>query len=61
MMKRDVRLALWVYLAALIFELEMLWSAYDNGGFQRHHTAADLAILAVFYIAVPSCGPPLSL
>jgi hypothetical protein len=57
-MKRGIRIALWVYLAgALIFELEMLWSAYDNGGFQRHHSAADLAILALFYTAVPLLWP----
>jgi hypothetical protein len=52
------RIILWVYLAgALIFELLSLWSAYDNGGFQRHHSAHDLAILAVFYLTIPLLWP----
>jgi hypothetical protein len=52
------RIALWIYLAGvLIFELLLLWSAYDNGGFHRHHTAKDFAVLAVFYIAAPLLWP----
>jgi hypothetical protein len=52
------RIIVWVYLAGtLIFELLLLWSAYDNGGFQRHQSANDLAILAVLYLAIPLLWP----
>jgi hypothetical protein len=57
-MKRGLRVALWVYLAgAVACELLSLWVAYDNGGFQRHHTLADLAIVGSLDLATAMLWP----
>lgn len=41
------------YLAGgAICELTALWGAYDSGGFERHHTLADLAIIGAIHLAV---------
>lgn len=44
---------------AAICELLMMWDAYDNGG-QRHHTLADLAITAGFYLGMRAAVAPLT-
>lgn len=57
-MKRGLRIALWVYLAgAVACELLLLWNAYDNGGFRRHHTLADLAIVGSLDLATALLWP----
>ena len=57
-MKRRTHIILWLYLAgALICEFVLLWGAYDSGGFQRQHTAVDLAIIAGFYLAAGLLWP----
>ena len=39
----------------------LLGSAYNNSAFQRHHTTADLAIIAIQYIAMALFWPLLPL
>ena len=57
-MKRWKRITLWVYLTGVvIWGFVLLWSAYNNGAFQRHHTAFDLAILAVEYMVMSLLWP----
>ncbi len=57
-MKRWKRIALGVYLTGVvIWGFVLLWSAYNNGAFQRHHTAAKLAIIAVEYVAMALLWP----
>jgi hypothetical protein len=40
-------------------ELTLLWSAHDSGGFQRHHTLGELAILGGGYLAAALLWPVL--
>lgn len=59
-MKRWKRITLQVYLTGVvIWAVVLLWKAYDNGAFQRHHTATDLAILAVEYLVMALLWPAL--
>ena len=57
-MSRSWRITLWVYLAvAAVFELMALWSAYGGGGFERHHTLVDLAVIAAIHLAAALLWP----
>ena len=57
-MKRRTRIILWVYLVGVVIvELLLLWGAYDNGGFQRHHTLTDLAVIAGLHMAAGLLWP----
>jgi hypothetical protein len=59
-MKSWKLIALRVYLAGVvIWAFVLLGSAYNNGAFQRRHTAADLALIAVEYIAMALLWPAL--
>lgn len=61
-MKRWKRIALKVYLAGVvIWGCVLLWTAHDNGAFQRHHTPANLAMIAVEYMAMALLWPLLPL
>jgi hypothetical protein len=49
---------LWIYLIGVAMcESLLLWGAYDNGGFQRHHTLTYLMVLAGFYLAAGLLWP----
>lgn len=57
-MNRWQRITLWVYLAGgAICELMALWGAYDSGGFEHHHTLADLAIVGGIHLAAALLWP----
>lgn len=57
-MRRRLPIILWVYLVGVaIFELLLLWNAYDNGGFQRHHTLTEWAVTAGFHITFSLLWP----
>jgi hypothetical protein len=59
-MKRWKRVALWIYLiGVVVWGFVLLGSAYNNGAFQRHHSAAELAFIAVEYIAMALLWPAL--
>jgi hypothetical protein len=57
-MTRTRPFILWIYLIGVVMcESLLRWNAYDNGGFQRHHTLADLVVLAGFYLAAGLLWP----
>jgi hypothetical protein len=57
-MMRWRRIILLVYLTGgTVFELMLLWVAYDGGGFERHHTLADLAIVGGIHLALVLLWP----
>ncbi|MGB6236486.1 MAG: hypothetical protein WBG16_03985 [Bradyrhizobium sp.] len=60
-MKRRTKIILWIYVGGIaICELLLLLSAYDNSGFQRHHTLAELAIIGSVYLAIALLWPIVS-
>jgi hypothetical protein len=59
-MGRKWRYVLWVYVAgALLTAALYLQGAYENGGFQRHHSMIDLLVLAALYLATAILWPVL--
>ena len=57
-MNQRIRSALLIYSAgALVLELLLLWTTYDNGGFHRNHTVAQLAIAIVVHVAAAVLWP----
>ena len=57
-MTRWKQTVLRVYLAGVpVWGLVLLWSAYNNGAFQRPHTPTGLALIAVEYIAMALLWP----
>jgi hypothetical protein len=61
-MSRKWQYVLWFYAAgAFLVEAMLVFGAYDNGGFQREHSARDLLVLAVLYFAAGALWPALIL
>jgi hypothetical protein len=57
-MKRRTRIILWIYLVGVVIvELLLVWNAYDNGGFQRHHTPSDLVLVAIIHVTMGLLWP----
>jgi hypothetical protein len=57
-MTRRKQIALKLYLTGVvIWGFVLLWSAYNNGAFQRPHTLNGLALIAVEYIAMALLWP----
>ena len=52
------KVGVWVYLTGgVACALLLLWDAYNNGGFQRHHTFAELAIVGILDLATAFLWP----
>ena len=54
------RYASFVYLiGALATEIDLIYGAFENGGFQREHTARDLMVVAAIHLATAGLWPAL--
>ena len=59
-MSRKWRYVLWAYGAGALITLTLfVHNAYMNGGFQRHHDAMDLLVLAALYSVTAMLWPVL--
>jgi hypothetical protein len=59
-MGKKWRYASFLYLiGAFATEVMLIYGAYENGGFQREHTARDPAIIAAIHLATAALWPAL--